>query len=101
MRHGGLVSLLGELQRHQVGIKERHVSNVRAGVVKAGQGVLVEQKAECGFIVFVSDVGIKTEALIVGAHHMQHKVGVIAQYLREQTKRFALGVRACRIAIAV
>ena len=100
MRHGGLVSLLGQFQRHQVGVKERHVGDVRAGVVKAGQGVLVEQKAECGLVVLVGDVGIKAEAFIVGAHHVQHKVGVVAQYLGEQIKRFAFGIRACRGALA-
>ena len=71
-----------------------------AGIVKAGQRVLVEQEAQRGLVVFIRDVGIKAEALIVGAHHVQHKVGVVAQHFGEEIKRFALGIGTRRGAVA-
>ena len=67
---------------------------MRTGVVKTGQGVLVEQKAQCGLVVLIGDIGIKAEALIIGAHHVKHEISVIAQYSGEQIKRLALSIRA-------
>ena len=98
--HRGFISFLGELERHQVGIKERHIGNVRAGVIEAGQGLLIEQEAQRGGVVFVGNVGVKPKAFVVGAHHVQHKVSVVAQYLGEQIKGFALGVGAARGTVA-
>ena len=66
---------------------------MRARIIKAGQGLLIEQKPQRGFIVLVANVGVKTKAFVVGAHHVQHEVGIITQHFRKQIKSLALCIR--------
>jgi hypothetical protein len=78
---GRLAPILGQLERHQVGVEESHVGDVRSRVVEARQRLRMEQVVERGPVALVRHVGPVAEALVIATHQPEHEIRVVARPL--------------------
>ena len=96
--HGahGFQGILGrQLERHQVAVEERHIGDVGAESLKPGRCSCAKQGSTPSPSLLATSTP-KRETLVVGAHHMQHELGIVDSGPGKASNALALGIRARR-----